>query len=377
MIRVILAFLGFISLGMPDMLLGVAWPSMRADFDAPLSLAGVLVLAGTLGYTGSALSAVWIMQHMRLGQLLALSALVTSLGLLVYLLTPSAGFLILLVFAAGFGGGAIDVAFNQYVIDYHSARLMQWLHASFGAGVTVGPVLVALALTSEGGWRLAYSVVGGCLLALATLFLLTARVWPSLSIEDESKPTSRWQDSLTKRPVQIQIAMFVIYTGCELAVGLWAFALMTEGRDIDIVQAGFWVSVYWGAFTLTRIAMGWVAETISHRQLLRFSLIMSALGAVLWWANPTPLVGLLALALLGIGFGPIYPGLMSATRDRVGEVDYARTVSLQVGLAVVGAGVVASSIGWLVDLFGVNSIPVALCALVAGMVLLERAQVRG
>lgn len=376
-VRLILAFIAFISLGMPDMLLGVAWPSMRGVFGVELSAAGWLVLAGTLGYTMSALAAVAIMRRLNLGMLLTLSATLTGLGLLAFLLTPWFGWMVLIGLATGFGGGAIDVALNQYVMDNHSERLMQWLHASFGAGVTVGPVLVALALASDSGWRLAYGAVGAAMMLLAALFLLTRRVWPALSIQSPNHVPSGWRESLKTPAVVIQILMFMIYTGCELGVGVWAFVLMTEGRDVSIVTAGFWVSAYWGGFTLARVLMGTWAHHLDHWRLLSLSLLTSVVAVVLWAWNPTVIVGLVALALLGAGFGPIYPGLMSATRARVGAHHAARTVSLQVGLAVIGAGLLAGLIGWVAEQLGVTSIPLTVGALIGLLVLLEWMQRRG
>ena len=376
MIRIILAFVGFISLGMPDMLLGVAWPSMRVDFQAQLSAAGALILAGTAGYTLSALAAVSIMRVINLGMLLSLSALVTALGLLAYLLTPWFPVMVLIGLVAGFGGGAIDVALNQYVMDNHSERLMQWLHASFGAGVTAGPVLVAMALASEGGWRLGYAVVGGGMVLLSGLFLMTRRVWPALSIQAAEHVTMPWHQSIRQLAVFIQILMFMVYTGCELAVGVWAFVLMTEGRGVSIVTAGFWVSAYWGGLTLARILMGGLIHRLNHWRLLALSLGISLLAAVIWAWNPHPTLGLLAVAFMGVGFGPIYPGLMSATRVRVGELHAARTVSLQVGLAVIGAGVLSGLVGLVAEFLGVASIPYVIAGLVASMILLEALQRR-
>ena len=375
LIRFCLALLAFISMGMPDALLGVAWPDVREKYQQPLDTAGLLVGAATLGYMLSAMLFGRFSRWMSLGVLLTLSTALTALGLLAYLFVPHFSLLVAIVLVAAMGGGAIDVAMNHYVIEHHGEGLMQWLHASFGIGVTLGPALMGLALASEGGWRTGYWVVGASLMGLALLFLASARVWPRLKIHEE--PSSVGAMTALKSPrVMIAVASFAIYCGLELAVGVWAYTLMVEGRFVDPVKAAFWVSAYWGAFTAARILFGFIADRMRHWNTLVFGLGLTAVGVLLWIWAPSEMVGLMALALIGFGMGPIYPSMMSGTTDRVGADLQEPAVSLQISISAIGAGSVTALAGWIADQTMVLSIPVTICVGLVVLICLEASQRR-
>ena len=174
---VVLAFLAYVSLGLPDGLLGVAWPSMRHDFALPLDSLGLLSIAFTVGYLSSSFFAGRLVARLRLGMLLALSTFFAGGALVGYGVAPGWWVVVVLGVAAGFGGGGIDGALNIYVAANHGERMMQWLHAVYGVGATLGPVIMTLAISSLGSWRWGYVVVGGMELSLAVCFVATASRW--------------------------------------------------------------------------------------------------------------------------------------------------------------------------------------------------------
>ena len=168
---VVLAFLAYVSLGLPDGLLGVAWPSMRHDFSLPLDSLGLLSIAFTVGYLSSSFFAGRLVARLRLGMLLALSTFFAGGALVGYGVAPGWWVVVVLGVAAGLGGGGIDGALNIYVAANHGERMMQWLHAVYGVGATLGPVIMTLAISSLGSWRWGYVVVGGLELSLAVCFV--------------------------------------------------------------------------------------------------------------------------------------------------------------------------------------------------------------
>ena len=174
---VVLAFVAYVSLGLPDGLLGVAWPSMRASFGLPLDSLGGLLVSYTVGYLSSCFFAGRLVERLRLGRLLALSTLFAGGALVGYGVAPGWWVVVVLGVAAGLGGGGIDSALNIYVAANHGERKMQWLHAVYGVGATLGPVIMTLAIGSLGSWRWGYIMVGRLELGLAVCFALTVSRW--------------------------------------------------------------------------------------------------------------------------------------------------------------------------------------------------------
>lgn len=174
---ILLAYVAFIALGMPDGLLGVAWPSIRAGFSIPLDALGMLLAAAVTGYMTSSFLSGTLISRMGVGNLLALSCALTGSALVGYTLVPSWWMMVALGVMAGLGAGAIDAGLNTYVAAHFGEGLMQWLHASYGIGVTLGPIIMTLALTNLDSWRVGYRVVGGFQFFMAACFVLTLSLW--------------------------------------------------------------------------------------------------------------------------------------------------------------------------------------------------------
>ena len=241
---VLLIFLAFIALGLPDSLMGVGWPSIRAGFSVPLDALGLLMIASTTGYIFSSFTSGFLISRLGVGGLLAASCALTGASLIGYTLVPAWGFMVFLGIFAGLGAGAIDSGLNAYAAENFSEGLMQWLHASYGIGITMGPIIMTFALSSSNSWRLGYDVVAAVQLLLAAAFVLTLPLWsrkPEIKeIGDAEKKEKRLTEFKTpigssiKQPaVWISVALFFIYTGSEVALGAWAYTLLTESRGID------------------------------------------------------------------------------------------------------------------------------------------------
>jgi MFS family permease len=170
---IVLAFAAFVALGLPDGLLGVGWPSIRTGFSIPLDAIGMLLTAVVAGYMTSSFFSGLLLARVGVGRILAASCLLTGLALIGYTVVPHWWMLVLLGVFAGLGAGAIDAGLNTYVATHFGEGLMQWLHASWGVGVTLGPIIMTVGLTALNTWRFGYQVVGGVQLALAACFALT------------------------------------------------------------------------------------------------------------------------------------------------------------------------------------------------------------
>ena len=242
---VILAFVAFVGLGMPDGLLGVAWPSIRSGFSVPLDALGMFLTALVIGYMTSSFFSGPIVTRLGVGKVLAISCGLTGIALFGYTFVPTWWMMVLLGVVAGFGAGAIDAGLNTYVAAHFSEGLMQWLHASWGVGITLGPIIMTLGLGATETWHTGYRIVGGFQLFLAACFVLTLPMWSdnnTPAAHDEPKKLTDYKTPMSETMRQPRVWMstllFFLYVGAEGALGTWIYTLLTESRGIDPTLAG-------------------------------------------------------------------------------------------------------------------------------------------
>ena len=374
---IFLAYVAFISLGLPDGLLGVAWPSIRADFSQPLDSLGFMLVAGMLGYLTSSFLSGQLMAWLGVGGLLAASCAATGAGLIGYTLVPTWWMMVALGAVAGLGAGAIDAGINTYIAANHGEGLMQWLHASFGIGVTLGPIIMTTGINRFDSWRMGYAVVGTAQITLGLCFALTAKMWQRADEGEKSGDEQRLTDykttlgeTLRQPRVWLSLLLFFIYTGIELSLGHWAYTLLTESRGIAPAVAGLWAGSYWGTFTLGRILAGLYAQRLGSHTVLRISMFAALVGAVLLWWSPAQIVGLLGVAITGFAVAPIFPAMVSGTSQRVGVHHAANTIGMQIGAAGLGASLLPGLAGVLARRISLEVIPVYLVTLIVVLLLL-------
>jgi fucose permease len=356
----VLAYAGFISIGLPDGLIGVAWPSIRGTFKLPVDALGVLLMTFTAGYLISSFSSGRMLTKFSLGALLSLSCLATAASLLGYALAP--GWPVMVSFGAlsGLGAGAIDAGLNTFAATRFSSRTINWLHASYGVGTTSGPLLMTGVMGAGLTWRWGYAIVGLGQLALAFCFALSRRSWEvgndSAERPVEHSTTASINNTLRLPAVWLSIAVFFLYAGVEAAAGAWSYTLFTESRGVPMGTAGAWVSLYWGAFTIGRIVSGLAADKIPAKRLLRFSIAGMALGAVLLWLNLTAYSGFAGLVFMGIAAAPIFPTLIATTPGRIGEIHTSNSVGFQIAAAALGLSLLPALVGLSAEEFGLESV---------------------
>lgn len=403
----VLVFAGFVSLGLPDGLLGVAWPSIRQTFGLPLDALGALFLTTVGGYLAASLTSGWVVRRIGVGMLLALSALATSASLLTFALAPGWELVVLAGILAGLGGGAIDAGLNSYVALAHSPRLLSWLHACFGVGAATGPAIMLAVLDAGQPWRVGYAVVGAGQILLGLCFLLTRRQWqvaPDLAPQpplllagqgetDASAPPPREAvgvgdpmvglmeepgEGATHWPpaVWLSIVLFLVYTGIETAAGQWAYTLFVEGRGVSAQAAGFGVSAYWGALAIGRVLAGLVANRAAPAMLTRWSMVGMLVGAVLLWLDLAAWLSFAGLVVMGLAAAPVFPSLIGVTPLRFGAGRAPTVIGFQVGAAALGIAGLPALSGVLAARIGLEVIPILLVVASAGMVALHEAVLR-
>ena len=371
---VFLAYVAFIALGMPDGLLGVGWPSIRASFSLPIDAIGMLITASVAGYMTSSFLSGPLLSRLGVGRLLAGSCALTGLGLIGYTLAPAWWVMVLLGIIAGLGAGAIDAGLNTYVAANFGEGIMQWLHASYGIGVTSGPIIMTIALTTLSSWRVGYRIVGGFQLLLAVCFLATLALWNQKKKTEEGEEPKRLTDyktpmreTIRQLAVWLSILLFLLYVGAEVTLGTWTYSLLTESRGFDPVLAGLLAGSFWATFTIGRIVAGVFAKQIGIHLLVLGGIAGALGGAVLLLWNPFEAASPLAVVIMGFSIAPIFPALMSGTSQRVGEHFAANTIGMQMAATGLGAALIPSLTGILARRISLEVIPICLLVTFAGL----------
>jgi fucose permease len=381
-ILLLLAYLAFISLGLPDTVLGVAWPSLRDGFGISQSAMGAVLAAGMSGYFLSGLTAGSLMGKLGVGGLLSASSGLVALALLGFALAPSWSSFFPIGVLLGLGSGAIDAGLNGYASRNLSVRHVNWLHACWGIGASTGPLIMTGAIARGFGYRTGYGVIGGLLGLMALAFLFTRRLWDepaapaqpsgvpatplggaalgtvaagaSAQIDPAPVPAS-FGGALRNGRVWLLIATFFLYTGLESSVGQWCFSVLREGRGLSVEVAGFWTAAYWASLTLGRILLGFIVDRLGPDRLLRWA-SLGALSGVLLFATSQGLTGRLGLLLIGASLAPVFPTLMARTPARLGADVARHAVGFQVSAATLGSALLPAAVGLLVARFGLGAV---------------------
>jgi fucose permease len=374
-----LAFVGFVSLGLPDAVIGVAWPSVRDTFHLRQGAVGLVLVVSGCGYLLSSFFAGRLMHAIGIGLVLAASTGLVATAMYGFAFSPIWTAFVFCAMVHGLGSGAIDSGLNGYAAHNMSARHLIWLHACYCFGALIGPVVMSAVLASGRHYSAGYSVVGGTMLAMSTLFLITHRSWGKISsTETQSKPRlpAGMRVAIRHSAVWLQMAAFFLYTGLEVTFSQWTFTVLTESRNVSPGVAGIAVGVYWGSIGIGRIVSGMIAERVGIDRLVRFCLLGAGSGALLFAAHLPVEFAFVGLSLAGIGLAPVFPCLMSRTPRRLGMELSVHAIGFQVGAAMIGAAAVPGALGVLAGLGGLKTVPIGIVLLFCVLFLLHESLAR-
>lgn len=371
-----LSYVGFISLGLPDTVLGAAWPAMRAELGLPLDTAGALLLVSTAGVVLSSSLSSWLRACWGTGSVLVISTVLAATALLSTALASLWVLLLVAALLAGLGGGAIDASLNDHVARNYGARHLSWLHACWGIGAASAPLVVASVLATGTSWRYAYGALAAVELLLSLSFLRTAPLWRELA--DVAPREAQHEHLPLQWPMVASVLLFYLYGGLEAGAGLWTSSLLIGTRGTSPAVAGAAVALFWSALTVGRIAIGVRADAIGPARALRYSTYLALLATCLLALPRTPVwFASLALAALGLALAPIYPLAMHDTPTRFGAVWGTRLVGYQVAAASLGIATLPWLIGALTARLSLAMLPVFFVALALTLIGLQRARRRG
>lgn len=376
-ILIALSFANFGALGVAAGLLGVGWPSIQAEFGLSLdAIAGVLA-SSTVGFVAGSVVAGKVISRRGLIAFLIAANAIAAAGLLGYTLSPSWAAFVVIGLLAGLGSGSIDTGLNIFMAGSQSVRTMNWMHAFFGVGAALGPLIMTAVLTAGVSWRLGYGLITvvQALLCLAYLPLLhrdySQAHQPAQRTVDEPPRESILDVAAAGQTLRIPavwmaVLLFLLYTGVEATAGQWTFTLFTESRGVSTAAAGTLTSVFWAMLTLGRVVLGAGAQRIGIERLLRLSMITTAVASLLVVVGST-WTGFLGIGLMGFALAAIFPTLTAETPRRVGVQHAATTIGYQTGGASVGYALLPALAGALAARVGLESIG---WVLVVGSVLM-------
>lgn len=372
-VLLVIIYIAFISLGLPDAILGSAWTMIYEDLNVPISYAGLVTMIITGGTIISSFFSGKMIKKFGTWKVTTFSVFLTAMGLLGVYFTPSFIWICLLAVPLGLGAGAVDSALNNFVANHYEAKHMNWLHCFWGIGATSGPFIMSFYLLKENGWRSGYATIGIIQSILVVCLLLSLPLWRKFedSKEEEKKgSTSINVKTLLKLPgAKPTLIAFLCYCGIELTAGLWASSFLVFNSGLSAGLAAKWVSLYYLGITVGRFLAGFLSMKLNNKQMIRVGQLICLLGAVLLmipFSNNFKLVGLI---LIGLGCAPIYPAMLHETPNKFGKDLSQEIMGIQMATAYLGSTIVPPLFGMLSKFSGFGILPGFLLIFIVVMLL--------
>ncbi|MFD1174809.1 MFS transporter [Paenibacillus puldeungensis] len=383
----IIIYLAFISLGLPDSLLGSAWPAMWPDLGASFGSAGMVSMIVAGGTIISSLASGKLIQRLGTGAITLISCLMTAGALLGFSAAPSLIWLAILAIPLGLGAGSVDAALNHYVAENYEAHHMNWLHCFWGVGATAGPIIMSYYIAEHNSWRGGYTAVSMIQFALVIILLITLPLWKRVAasrqlersqheVQPDQAPSELPQPEgsvngsvLRIKGVKNTLITFLFYCGVETTVGLWGASYLVGAKNMAAETAAGWVSLYYGGITIGRLVTGFITMKVHNRLLIRYGQLVTLVGGMMLLL-PLPIsFSLIGFILIGLGLAPIYPGLIHETPARFGSENSAKLIGYQMAVAYTGSTLLPPLFGVLATETGIGLFPTVVLAFLIFMLL--------
>lgn len=346
----IIIYLAFISLGLPDSVLGSAWPVMQDDLQASFDQAGLIALFVSGSTIVSSLMTSIVVRRFGTAIVTLVSVLLTAGALMGFAYSPSLIWLIVFAIPLGLGAGAVDASLNDYVANHYKANHMSWLHCFWGVGATAGPIIMAAYLTGA-GWSAGYMAISLIQFSLVIILFLTLPLWrhnqTGLATTDATNADNLAQKPIGKNGVRLAMLSFLFYCGVETTMGLWGSSFLVNVRHMDPAEAAGWVSSYYAGITLGRLLTGFITMRVSSRDLIRAGQVIIIIG-VLLFLLPLPIyLTITGFMLVGLGCAPIFPCMLHETPVRFGREHSQKIMGYQMAAAYTGSTFLPPALGWI------------------------------
>ena len=373
-------YLAFISLGLPDSLLGSAWPSMYPLLGVPVSHAGILSMIISFGTIVSSLNSDRLTRALGAGRVTAISVGMTAAALFGFSVSTQFWMLCLWAVPYGLGAGSVDAALNNYVALHYESRHMSWLHCMWGIGTMVSPMVMGRVLAGGGPWTAGYRYIALFQIALTAVLFLSLPLWQKRTDETAEGGTAPQALSLGqvfRLPGAKEVMLcFFCYCALETTAGLWASSYLTLTRGVAADTAASFASLFYIGITAGRAACGFLTLKLSDTQMIRLGQGVLAVGVAALLVPGPQLLALAGLVLVGMGCAPIYPSIIHATPDHFGADRSQAVIGIQMASAYVGNLVMPPLFGLLANNITPALFPFYLLVLLVLMVFMHEQLVR-
>lgn len=373
----IIIYLTFISLGLPDSLLGSAWPIMQIHLNVPLSGAGLISMIITGGTIISSLLSNRLIKNFGTGKVTFVSVTMTALALLGFSIAPSYIWLCILAIPLGLGAGAVDSGLNNFVALHYKASHMSWLHCFWGVGATTGPLIMSVFISKNNSWWNGYLTIAIIQFSIAFLILLTLPMWKKSENPQDFKNYDVEENKDNFNPLKLPGVKFVLisffcYCATEITTGLWGSSYLVNYKGLSPEAAAGWISLFYGGITVGRLISGFATTKLNNKSLIRIGQIICAIGAIIL-ALPLPtFFSMVGLILIGLGCAPIYPSMLHDTPNRFGESASQSIMGFQMACAYIGSTIAPPILGLLASKLSIAIFPFFLLILIITMFICSK-----
>ncbi|MFI3201025.1 MAG: MFS transporter [Eubacteriales bacterium] len=369
-----LIYLAFISLGLPDAVLGSAWPTISQEFNAPLASMGIISIIISAGTILSSLQSDRMTQKLGTGTVTILSIFLTAIALLGFARSNSVLSMCLWAIPYGLGAGSVDAALNNYVAIHYESKHMSWLHCMWGLGATMGPYVMGMALTSGWGFRTAYYVIFGLQILLTTVLLINKSAWSSKSKEDEGGEENRKVLTIKEivRIKGVPQIMFAFFCFCsiELTTGMWASSYFVLVHGVNLELAATYTSLFYLGITIGRAISGFITMKYNDTQMIRGGELIMCIGMSMVLLSSNTTWAFAGLLIIGLGSAPVYPCIIHSTPANFGVSNSQAITGVQMASAYTGSLLMPSLFGLIAEYISIHLYAIYLLGLLLVMALM-------
>ncbi len=370
-------YLAFISLGLPDALLGSAWPSMYPEFGVPVSYAGIISMIIAAGTIISSLQSDRLTLRFGTGKVTAFSVAITAAALFGFSITHSFWLLCLWAVPYGLGAGSVDASLNNYVALHYKSRHMSWLHCMWGVGATAGPYIMGYALTGGQGWNWGYRYIGILQVVLTAVLIFSLPLWTKRVPDPASVSSSTRNRALSLKEIiripgakEVMLCFFC-YCALEQTAGLWASSYLTLFQDVSAETAARFAGLFYIGITVGRAVCGFITIRLNDTQMIRLGMGIITLGGAAMLLPGPEVLSLAGLILIGLGCAPVYPCMIHSTPAHFGADRSQAIIGVQMASAYVGTCLMPSLFGLIANHISIGLLPVYLLLILLLMFLMH------
>lgn len=358
----VIIYISFISLGLPDALLGAAWPNMYLDLNTSVSYAGIIFMIISAGTVVSSLLSDRLTRILGTGKLTAISVGITAAALFGFSISNSFIMLCLWAIPYGLGAGSVDASLNNYVALNYAGCHMSWLHCMWGVGATVGPYIMGYMLSGGRHWTMGYRCISILQVGLTAVLFLSLPLWKERQgVGDAENEASLSLPDMIRIPgVKEIMVTFFCYCALEQTTGLWASSYLVLHKGIDSNTAAFFASMFFIGITVGRAINGFLAIKLNDTQLIRLGQAIVAIGILAMMFPLGNMVSLVGFVLIGLGCAPIYPCIIHSTPDNFGADKSQAVIGVQMASAYIGNIVMPPLFGVIAENISIELLPVYL-----------------